>query len=85
MAIRVQQVDFNYDSLAVLQDISLRVPAGDFTVLLGKNGSGKSTLLKIMAGLLPYKTGTIEILGKGLNRLIPVRTGQTNRLSPSVP
>ena len=68
MAISVQHVSFAYDGRAVLQDISLRVSAGAFTVLLGKNGSGKSTLLKIMAGLLPFKTGTIEILGKGLNR-----------------
>ena len=69
MAIRVQNVSFTYDGLAVLKDVSLQVPAGAFTVLLGKNGSGKSTLLKMMAGLLHYKTGTIEILGKGLNRL----------------
>lgn len=69
MAINVQQASFTYDGRAVLQDISLRVPAGAFTVLLGRNGSGKSTLLKIMAGLLPFKTGSIEILGKGLNRL----------------
>ena len=69
MAIRIQNVSFAYDGRAVLQDISLRVSARAFTVLLGKNGSGKSTLLKIMAGLLPFKTGTIEILGKDLNRL----------------
>jgi iron complex transport system ATP-binding protein len=69
MAIRVQQAGFTYDGLAVLKDVTLRVPAGAFTVLLGKNGSGKSTLLKMMAGLLPLKTGTIEIFGKNLNRL----------------
>jgi iron complex transport system ATP-binding protein len=69
MAINVQHVNFTYDGRAVLQDISLRVPAGAFTVLLGKNGSGKSTLLKLMAGLLPFKIGTIEIMGKDLNRL----------------
>jgi len=69
MAIRVQQASFTYDGLAVLKDVTLRVPAGAFTVLLGKNGSGKSTLLKMMAGLLPLKTGTIEIFGKNLYRL----------------
>jgi iron complex transport system ATP-binding protein len=69
MAIRVQQVSFAYDGRTVLNDVSLQVPAGGFTVMLGKNGSGKSTLLKVIAGLLPYKTGTIEILGKNLNRL----------------
>jgi iron complex transport system ATP-binding protein len=69
MAIRVQQASFTYDGLAVLKNVSFWVPAGAFSVLLGKNGSGKSTLLKMMAGLLPVKTGTIEIFGKDLNRL----------------
>ena len=69
MAIQVQQVSFTYDGVAVLRDVSLRVKAGEFTVLLGKNGSGKSTLLKVMAGLLPFKIGTVEILGKDLNSL----------------
>ena len=76
MAIRVQNVSFAYDGLAVLQDVSLQVPAGEFTVLLGKNGSGKSTLLKILAGLLPVKTGAIEILGKELNRLSLAERGK---------
>ena len=69
MAIRVQQVSFAYDGRTVLNDVSLQVPAGGFTVMLGKNGSGKSTLLKMIAGLLPYKRGHIEILGKDLNSL----------------
>ncbi len=69
MAINVQNVSFTYDGLTVLKDISLQVPAGGFTVLLGKNRSGKSTLLKLMAGLLPNKEGRVEILGKDLGRL----------------
>ena len=50
-------------------DITLQAPEGKFTVILGKNGSGKSTTLKLIAGLLPYKRGQIEISGSDLRRL----------------
>ena len=75
-AIHVQQVHFAYDGRTVLEDVSLRAPVGMFTILLGKNGSGKSTLLRLLAGLLPLKEGTIEILGKDLNRLSLAERGR---------
>jgi NitT/TauT family transport system ATP-binding protein len=46
---------------AVLSDVTLRVPEGTFTTLLGPNGSGKTTLLNLVAGLLRPDTGTVEI------------------------
>jgi iron complex transport system ATP-binding protein len=69
MAVTIEKVNFEYDGIPVLKDISFEVPEGKFTVLLGKNGSGKSTLLRLIAGLLPLKTGRIEILGQDLHRL----------------
>ena len=69
MAVTVEKVSFEYDGIPVLKDISFEVPEGKFTALLGKNGSGKSTLLRLIAGLLPLKTGRIEILGQDLHRL----------------
>jgi len=47
----------------VLTDVSLVVPAGRPTGLLGENGSGKSTLLRILAGDLIPDTGTLEVPG----------------------
>ena len=75
-AIHVQQLHFAYDSRTVLQDVSLQATTGEFTILLGKNGSGKSTLLRLLAGLLPLKEGSIEILGKNLSRLSLAERGR---------
>jgi len=69
MSIAVKDLCFSYGTTMVLQDIELNAAEGKFTVLLGKNGSGKSTLLKLMAGLLPCKSGNINIMGKDIGSL----------------
>ncbi|MBM4145432.1 MAG: ABC transporter ATP-binding protein [Nitrospira sp.] len=69
MGISVKDLSFSYGTTMVLHNIELNAAEGKFTVLLGKNGSGKSTLLKLMAGLLPCKTGDINIMGKDIRHL----------------
>ena len=46
-----------------LVDLTLEVPAGTVTALVGANGSGKSTLLRLLAGLLEPTSGDFEVLG----------------------
>lgn len=48
----------------VLADVSLALPAGTITVLLGENGAGKSTLLKLALGVLRPCAGRIEVCGR---------------------
>jgi branched-chain amino acid transport system ATP-binding protein len=53
----------------VLRDVSLSVPPGEITALLGANGAGKSTLVLTMAGVLPAVRGSVscegvELLGR---------------------
>ena len=50
--------------LVALDELSLEVPAGSFTVVIGPNGSGKSTLLRVVAGLLTPEAGQV-LLGSG--------------------
>ena len=45
-------------------DVSLEVPAGTVTGLIGKNGAGKSTTIKAILGLIKPSGGTLEVLGK---------------------
>ena len=50
----------------VLRDISLSVPPGEITALLGANGAGKSTLVLTIAGILPALRGSIFCDGRQL-------------------
>lgn len=61
-AIVANDLSFSWsDDRPVLQDCSLAVPRGEFWMLLGTNGCGKSTLLRLLAGLLPRRSGEVNL------------------------
>ena len=65
--IELQNVSFGYhDDKEILHDVSLKIPAGQMTALVGPSGSGKSTLAKLAAGFWDVKTGTITMGGHDL-------------------
>lgn len=63
--LEIRNLSAGYEGAPVLRDISLSVPAGKVTVLVGPNGCGKSTLLKALAGILPA-TGSVTLEGREL-------------------
>ena len=52
-----------YGDFAAVEDISLRVPAGQVCAFLGPNGAGKSTTMKMLTGYLSPNAGTARIVG----------------------
>ncbi|MEQ8823608.1 MAG: ABC transporter ATP-binding protein [Filomicrobium sp.] len=67
-ALSVENVSHNFGELKALDDVSLSVPAGSFTVLLGLNGAGKSTLFSLVTRLYDNTSGSISILGHDVRR-----------------
>jgi zinc transport system ATP-binding protein len=61
--ISLENVWFSYDSVSVLEDVSLTVYANDFLGIIGPNGGGKTTLLRIMLGLTPPDRGSVSVMG----------------------
>ena len=64
MAITVTDINKRFGDFTALDDVSLEVPGGSLTALLGPSGSGKSTLLRVIAGLETPDSGRVEISGE---------------------
>jgi sulfate/thiosulfate transport system ATP-binding protein len=73
--ITVRDVTKHFGTFAALDGISLEVPDGSLTALLGPSGSGKSTLLRVIAGLEGPDSGTVEINGRDATGVPPQRRG----------
>jgi sulfate transport system ATP-binding protein len=73
--IAVRDVRKSFGDFVALEDVSLEIPDGSLTSLLGPSGSGKSTLLRIIAGLEQPDSGTIAIGGEDATRVPPQRRG----------
>jgi phospholipid/cholesterol/gamma-HCH transport system ATP-binding protein len=67
--ITIRGLEKRFGSLTVLNGIDLVVYKGENVVVLGRSGSGKSVLIKIIAGLLTPDKGTVNVLGKEVNKL----------------
>ena len=66
-AIECKDLNFAYQSLLVLQNISFSIQANSLCALVGPNGSGKSTLIKCITGLLTPNSGVVNIFDKNIN------------------
>ncbi len=71
MAISVQNVTKRFGDFVALDDVSLEVPDGSLTALLGPSGGGKSTLLRAIAGLDLPDSGAIRIAGEDVTFASP--------------
>ncbi|MFT4263658.1 MAG: sulfate ABC transporter ATP-binding protein [Nocardioides sp.] len=71
MSIDVRNLTKQYGDFYALDDVSVSIPTGQLTALLGPSGGGKSTLLRIIAGLDTADSGTVSIEGRDATSLPP--------------
>ncbi|MDC3417537.1 ABC transporter ATP-binding protein [Aquibacillus salsiterrae] len=63
--VNLEKVSFQYkNDLQVLNNINFKIEQEEFVSILGPSGCGKSTLLNLIAGFIPYYTGSIKIEDK---------------------
>ncbi|MCW2781932.1 MAG: sulfate transporter ATP-binding protein [Marmoricola sp.] len=71
MSIKVSGVNKKFGDFVALDNVSVNLPTGQLTALLGPSGGGKSTLLRIIAGLETADSGTVTIEGHEATHLPP--------------
>ncbi len=69
--LRVHDLNQYYGGSHILRGPSFEARVGEVTVVLGRNGVGKTTLLKSLMGVVPVKSGRIELDGRDVTRAPP--------------
>ena len=67
--LKLSNIESYYGPIMAIRGISLEVPRGQIVTLLGANGAGKTTVLKTISGILDPQKGSIEFLGKPIQRM----------------
>ena len=71
-----RHIEQYYGGSHILRDVSLQAETGQVTVLLGRNGVGKTTLLKSLMGVVPIRSGEVQLQGQDLTRARPYSRAQ---------
>ncbi|MGY9033751.1 MAG: ABC transporter ATP-binding protein [Rhodobacterales bacterium] len=69
MLLETSDLHAGYGEIRVLQGVSLVAQPGEITAIVGANGAGKSTLMRVLAGLLPVRSGQLFADGQRIDRL----------------
>lgn len=67
--LEIDRVAIGYSSTLIVQDLSVEIPKGQISAIIGPNGCGKSTLLKAVARVLRTQDGAVYLDGKAIHQL----------------
>jgi iron complex transport system ATP-binding protein len=66
--LKAENLSIAYEDKLIVEDLTLEIPEGKITALVGSNGSGKSTILKTLARILDPKQGVVYLDGKSIHK-----------------
>jgi zinc/manganese transport system ATP-binding protein len=78
--VELSQVSSTYGNIVALQNVSLKIRAGQFMAIVGPNGGGKTTLLRTILGMVPPSSGKIMLRSQPLSRSSLQRIGYVPQL-----
>ena len=78
--LEIKNINAAYGKFKVLHDVNISVPRGSTVAVVGESGSGKSTTARVMTGLLPQLSGSIEFDGEVLPKRLEDRTKEQKRI-----
>src|SRR6187399_1992044 len=67
----LSDVSFSYGAVQALQGVSMEMPPGEITCVMGRNGVGKTTLMKNIVGVLRSSSGKVILGGRDITPLPP--------------
>jgi iron complex transport system ATP-binding protein len=80
--IKIEHLVVGYHERTAVEDASLVVPSGTITALIGPNGAGKTSLIRAASGVIPIRSGKIQLSGKDLNELRPAERARLVAVVP---
>ncbi len=83
--LHTQNLSLGYMEHLIVPDLSLTVPQGRITALVGANGSGKSTILKALARILKPRSGAAYLDGKAIHHLSTKQVARELAILPQNP
>ncbi len=69
--LKITDLKVNYGNIEALHGVSLEVGQGEIVTLIGANGAGKTTTLHSASGIIPKTGGSVEFLGRDLEKVSP--------------
>ena len=69
--LKICQINFYYDKLQALADVTLEVRQGECVAVIGSNGAGKTSLLRVISGIYHPKSGSVIFMEEAIHGLTP--------------
>lgn len=83
--LQTNDLTLGYGDTIIINELDLKIPTGQITVIVGANGCGKSTLLRSLARLLKPKSGQVLLSGEGIDTLSTKEVAKRLAILPQGP